>query len=73
MRPKANQDIRQYAKQQKVFIWEIGEALDVNAFAITRRLRRELSAPEKARVLKIIDEIAATGTDAATQGGGTAE
>jgi hypothetical protein len=58
MRVRANQDIRQYAKEKKVFLWEIGEALGINAFSITRRLRRELRAEEKERVMQIIDEIA---------------
>lgn len=55
----ANTDIRETAKKRGVRLWEIAEYLDVSDPTMTRKLRRELSANEKQRILGIIDEIAA--------------
>jgi len=58
MTRKKNLDVRGYAKQRQVFLWEIGEKLGINSFSITRRLRKELSDAEKTRIYEIIDKIA---------------
>ena len=55
----ANQDIRTAAKQNGVFLWEIAEKLNVMDSNFSRKLRRELPADEKQRIISLIDEISA--------------
>lgn len=54
-----NNDIRTAAKDQKVKMWEIAEALGIQDSAFSRKLRHELSEQEKAEVLEVIRSIAA--------------
>ena len=54
-----NELIRNTAKKSKVFLWEIATALNVSEATITRKLRKELSADETARILDIIEQLAA--------------
>ena len=55
----ANTDVRETAKKRGVRLWEIAEFLNVSDPTMTHKLRRELPADEKQRILAIIDEIAA--------------
>lgn len=52
-----NQEIRQRAKEKGVKLWEIAEKLNINDGNFSRKLRKEFSAEEKARIFNIIDEI----------------
>lgn len=54
-----NIDIRTAAKQNGVRLWEVADRLNVSEPTITRKLRRELPADEKQRIISLIDEIAA--------------
>ena len=54
-----NNDIRTAAKQNGVRLWEVAERLNVSEPTITRKLRRELPADEKQRIISLIDEISA--------------
>lgn len=54
-----NNDIRTAAKDQKVKMWEIAEALGIQDSALSRKLRHELPEQEKAEVLEVIRSIAA--------------
>ena len=56
---KANQEIRTRAKQSGVYLWKLAEIMGISEPTITRRLRRELPAAEKAQIMALIDEIAA--------------
>ena len=53
-----NQDIREYADQKKVRMWEIAAILGVSDMWITRKLRYELSDEEATVFYSAIDEIA---------------
>ena len=55
----SNNDIRTAAKQHGVRLWEVAERLNVSEPTITRKLRRELPADEKQRIISLIDEISA--------------
>ena len=55
----ANTEIKLAAKNKSVFFYEIAEKLGMIDTAFSRKLRRELPADEKQRILAIIDEIAA--------------
>lgn len=53
-----NIDIRNYAKQHKVNLWEVSEHLGyAHETAFSRVLRHELPADKKAEIYKIIDEL----------------
>ncbi len=52
-----NEDIRTAAKQKKIFLYEIADALGVSEPAFNRWLRKELSAPKKIEVYAAIDLI----------------
>ena len=54
-----NNDVKIYAKKHGVFLWEIAEAIGLADSNFSRKLRRELPADEKQKILAIIDEIAA--------------
>ena len=55
----SNLDVRTIAKENGVRLWEIADKLGISEPTITRKLRRELPADEKQKILSIIDEIAA--------------
>ena len=54
-----NLELRTKARKNGVRLWEIADRLGISEPTITRKLRRELPANEKQRILAIIDEIAA--------------
>lgn len=56
---EANKDIRIAAKAAGVLHWEIAEKLGIQDSAFSRKLRRELPAEEREKILSIIDEMAA--------------
>lgn len=56
-----NTDIRNKAKENGVKLWQIAERLSITDGNFSRRLRRELSQEEKARVFAIIREITKEG------------
>jgi len=53
----ANEEIRTAAKSAGVFFWQIADKLNMQDSAFSRKLRRELPAAEKQRVLDIIREL----------------
>lgn len=57
-----NNDIRRAAAASGIRLWQIAEAIGVTDGTFSRRLRRELPAEEKARVLAIIDELSKEAT-----------
>ena len=54
---KANNDIRQAAKENHVYLYEIASFLNISEPTIIRRLRLELSEEKKVEMRKIIDYI----------------
>ena len=56
---KANTVIRSAAKCSGIFLWQIADALGVQESSFSKRLRKELSAEEKKKILAIIDVLAA--------------
>lgn len=54
-----NLDIRDYAKEKKVNLWEVSERLGyAHETAFSRVLRHELTEDKKQEIRKIIDELA---------------
>lgn len=55
-----NLDIRKYAKDKKVNLWEVSERLGyAHETAFSRVLRHELTEDKKEEIRKIIDELSA--------------
>ncbi len=52
-----NKEIREAAKQAGVCLWQIAERLGMNDGNFSRKLRRELSENDRARVMEIIAEL----------------
>ena len=59
MSNSANMEIRAAAKRAGIFLWQIAERVGVNDGNFSRKLRRELPADEREKILCIIDELAA--------------
>lgn len=56
---KANIDIREKAKSKNILFWQIADRLGITDGNFSRKLRKELSAKEKAKIFAIIDELSA--------------
>ncbi len=56
-----NVEIKQRAKEKGVKLWQLAERLGITDSTFSRRLRREFSEEEYARVCTLIDELAAGG------------
>ena len=53
-----NLEIRTAAKKAGVFLWEVAAAYGVTDGNFSRKLRKELPADEKEKILVIIDRLA---------------
>lgn len=54
----ANWDLKEAARKNKVFLWQIADKLGIYDTALSRKLRYELPEDEKQRILDIITELA---------------
>lgn len=54
-----NEDVKTYAKQKKVCLWQIAEKLGKQEVIFSKMLRHELPADVKKKIFSAIDEIAA--------------
>lgn len=53
-----NQDIRTAAKEAGVFLWQVAARYGINDGNFSRKLRKELPAEEKQKILGIIESLA---------------
>lgn len=53
-----NKEVRTYAKEKGVYLWEIAEELHINDGNFSRKLRKELSEAQKQEIIQIIDGLA---------------
>jgi predicted XRE-type DNA-binding protein len=53
-----NLQIRAYAEQKRIRLWEIAEELKIADSQLSRMLRKELDEKTKSNVISIIDKIA---------------
>lgn len=53
----ANTDIREKARSNNVFLWQIAEKLNITDATFSRKLRVELSKDEKTKIFSIIDSL----------------
>lgn len=54
-----NQELRTYAKEKGVCLWQVAQALGISEPTMTRRMRRELSQQDKQAMRDIVDALAA--------------
>jgi len=54
---KSNNDLRQAAQTANIPLWAIADQLGISDQKLFRDWRRELSAEDKQRIRKIIDEL----------------
>lgn len=52
-----NKEVRTYAKEKGIYLWEIAEALHINDGNFSRRLRKELPEAQKQEIIQIVDEL----------------
>lgn len=53
-----NLEIREAAKENRVFLWQIAEVYGVNDGNFSRKLRKELPKEEKEKIMGIIEQLA---------------
>lgn len=54
-----NMDVRGYAKEKGVYLYEVAEVLNISEPTLIRWLRTELSEDRKAAMIEAIDRVAA--------------
>lgn len=52
-----NKDIRIYAMEHGVKLWELAKQMGISSETMSRRLRRELSTEEKEQMMQAIREV----------------
>lgn len=52
-----NKEIRDAAKEAGICLWQVADKLGINDGNFSRKLRRELPAEERKKVLSIIHEL----------------
>lgn len=57
-RSMANEDLKRYAREKRVKLWEIAERFGCNDGNFSRKLRTEFTPEIKENTFKLIDEIA---------------
>ena len=55
---RVNDDIREYARVKGVKLWQVADGYGVADTTFCKKLRFELPAVERKRILDIIDELA---------------
>ena len=53
-------EVKQYARQRGIKLWEIAERVGIAPEIMSKRLRHEFSPEERQKVLEVIDELAAS-------------
>lgn len=54
----ANTEIKKFAKENRVRLWEVADRLNVADTTFSKKLRRELPPKEKSTIMSIISDIA---------------
>lgn len=55
---KANMKIREKARNSRVRLWQIADALGMQESLFSKKLRKELPEDEQEKILNIIDDLA---------------
>ena len=57
---RANEELRNYAKNNGVKLWQIADKFGISDGNFSRKLRKELSTEDYNKFIKFVDEIAGT-------------
>lgn len=57
MKNTQNCDVRKWAKDAGIYLWQIADRLGYTDVTFSRKLRHELSVAEKARIKNIVAEL----------------
>ena len=57
----ANEKVKAFAKEKKVYLWRVAERMGIQDSALSRKLRNELHEEEKQKILAIIEALAKEG------------
>lgn len=52
-----NMEIKQYAKEKNIRMWEIAEYLKIHESVLSRKMRHELKEEEKQKIFIIINNL----------------
>ena len=52
-----NQDVREFAKEHGVKLWEIADYMQISEPTMTRLMRRELDSVQRERFLRAVEHI----------------
>lgn len=52
-----NQEIKNLAKKNGVFLWELADSLEISVETLTRKFRHELTDADKKTMVNIINKI----------------
>lgn len=55
----ANEELKEYAKQRNVKLWEVAEGLSIYDSTLSKWMRREMNPDMQKKIKDIIDEIEA--------------
>lgn len=53
-----NQEIRDYARRNGVYLWELAARCGINDGNFSRKLRKELPVEERRQLMALVEEIA---------------
>lgn len=59
MRAQRNEEIRKYAADRRVYLYELSEALGICYSSLYNLLNRNLTDAKRAEIMRTIDELAA--------------
>ena len=54
----ANDKVKAFAKEKKVYLWRVAEYMGIQDSALSRKLRKELPPEEKQKILEAIESLA---------------
>lgn len=54
----SNQEIRDYARRNGVYLWELAARCGINDGNFSRKLRKELPVEERRQLMALVEEIA---------------
>lgn len=54
----ANKEIRNAAGGHGIRLWQVAEAIGMNEFAFSRKMRKEIPQAEKEKILAVIEKLA---------------
>ncbi len=58
MTERANKELRAFAKEHGIMLWEVADFIGISEPTMTRKLRKQLESGEEQRLCRVIEHIA---------------